>query len=151
MENYENLIEREDEFKETLENSLPGTLAYSESKYYLSLIAAAKILKSENSTEDELENVAGGGVFDAIGDFFKNNWKKILIGAAIVVGVAALGALTFGVGMAGMGALMAVVEGGMAVGAAAAAGGTAGVTVGAVIGGILGITYAIGSRDQYGN
>lgn len=118
------------------------------------IAAAMKEKKPEGLVEltmDELENVAGGGVFDAIGDFFKNNWKKILIGAAIVVGVAALGAVTFGVGMAGMGALMAVVEGGMAVGAAAAAGGTVGVSVGAVIGGILGICCAVGSRDQYGN
>ena len=35
-------------------------------------------------TENELEMVSGGG----IGDWFKSNWKKVAIGAAIVVGAA---------------------------------------------------------------
>ena len=35
-------------------------------------------------TEKELDMVSGGG----IGSWFKNNWKKIAIGAAIVVGTA---------------------------------------------------------------
>ena len=39
-------------------------------------------------TEDELDNVAGGGFFDSVGSWFKNNWKAVAIGAAIVVGAA---------------------------------------------------------------
>ena len=35
-------------------------------------------------TEEELDMVSGGG----IGDWFKKNWKKVAIGAAIVVGAA---------------------------------------------------------------
>ena len=143
---------------EALHNEYPE-LAVEEMKkrcdFTMEQIAAAmKEKKPEGLVEltmDELENVAGGGVFDAIGDFFKNNWKKILIGTAIVVGAAALGAVTFGAGMAGFGALMAAIEGGIGVGAAAAAGGSIGVSMGAVIGGVLGIACAVGSRDKYGN
>lgn len=39
-------------------------------------------------TEDELENVAGGGFFGDVGNWFKNNWKSVAVGAAIVVGAA---------------------------------------------------------------
>ena len=39
-------------------------------------------------TEDELDNVAGGGFFDSVGSWFKNNWKAVAVGAAIVVGAA---------------------------------------------------------------
>ncbi|MBR0098468.1 MAG: hypothetical protein IJP90_01990 [Treponema sp.] len=39
-------------------------------------------------TEDELDNVAGGGFFDSVGSWFKNNWKAVAVGAAIVVGTA---------------------------------------------------------------
>ena len=39
-------------------------------------------------TEDELDNVAGGGFFDSVGNWFKNNWKAVAVGAAIVVGTA---------------------------------------------------------------
>jgi len=39
-------------------------------------------------TEDELDNVAGGGFFDSVGSWFKKNWKAVAIGAAIVVGAA---------------------------------------------------------------
>ncbi|WP_407429507.1 ComC/BlpC family leader-containing pheromone/bacteriocin [Treponema sp.] len=42
----------------------------------------------EELTEDELENVAGGGFFSSIGNWFKDNWKKVAIGAAVAVGVA---------------------------------------------------------------
>ena len=35
-------------------------------------------------TEEELDMVSGGG----LGDWFKKNWKKVAIGAAIVVGAA---------------------------------------------------------------
>ena len=49
--------------------------------------AAAKDEKSGETvelTEKELDMVSGGG----IGDWFKKNWKKVAIGAAIVVGAA---------------------------------------------------------------
>ena len=39
-------------------------------------------------TEEELDNVAGGGFFDSVGSWFKNNWKAVAVGAAIVVGTA---------------------------------------------------------------
>ncbi|WP_296686037.1 hypothetical protein [Treponema sp. UBA3813] len=39
-------------------------------------------------TEEELDNVAGGGFFDSVGSWFKNNWKAVAVGAAIVVGAA---------------------------------------------------------------
>ena len=53
-------------------------------------------------TEDELENVAGGGWFDSVGNWFKENWKTVAIGAAIVVGTALV---CTGIG-AGVGALI---------------------------------------------
>ena len=49
--------------------------------------AAAKGEKSGETvelTEKELDMVSGGG----LGDWFKKNWKKVAIGAAIVVGAA---------------------------------------------------------------
>ena len=49
--------------------------------------AAAKGEKSGETvelTEEELDMVSGGG----LGDWFKKNWKKVAIGAAIVVGAA---------------------------------------------------------------
>ena len=49
--------------------------------------AAAKGEKSSESielTEEELDMVSGGG----FGDWFKRNWKKVAIGAAIVAGAA---------------------------------------------------------------
>ena len=39
-------------------------------------------------TEEELENVAGSGWFSDVGSWFKNNWKAVAVGAAIVVGTA---------------------------------------------------------------
>ena len=54
-------------------------------------------------TEDELDNVAGGGFFDSVGGWFKKNWKAVAIGAAIVVGAALI---CTGVG-AGIGAIVA--------------------------------------------
>ena len=55
--------------------------------------AAMKGQRQENAepmelTEEELDNVAGGGFFDSVGGWFKKNWKKVAIGAAIVVGAA---------------------------------------------------------------
>ena len=66
-------------------------------------------------SEDELDNVSGGGFFGDVGNWFKNNWKAVAVGAAIVVacvatvatagagaglvgGVIAWGASSFGVG-----------------------------------------------------
>ena len=40
-------------------------------------------------TEEELDNVAGGGFFDSVGSWFKNNWKKILIGIGVAVAFSA--------------------------------------------------------------
>ena len=36
-------------------------------------------------TKEEIDTISGGGVFGAIGNFFKDHWKAILIGTAIVV------------------------------------------------------------------
>ena len=72
--------------------------------------AAAKGEKSGETvelTEDELDNVAGGGFFDSVGSWFKNNWKKVAIGAAIVVGTALI---CTGIG-AGAGAAITYVTG----------------------------------------
>ena len=44
-------------------------------------------------TEDELENVAGGGFWGSVGNWFKKNWKTVAIVAAGVV----IGAVTCGV------------------------------------------------------
>jgi len=48
---------------------------------------------SEELSEDDLEQVAGGG-------WFKNNWKKVLMGIGALMVVAAIGILTCGVGLA---------------------------------------------------
>ena len=58
-------------------------------------------------TEDELDNVAGGGFFDSVGSWFKNNWKAVAVGAAIVVGTALI---CTGIG-AGAGAAITYVTG----------------------------------------
>ena len=42
-------------------------------------------------SEAELENVAGGGFWGDVGNWFKSNWKAIAVGAAIVVGAALIG------------------------------------------------------------
>ena len=53
--------------------------------------AAMKGQRQENAepmelTEEELDNVAGGGFFDSVGGWFKKNWKKvaIVVGAALI-------------------------------------------------------------------
>ena len=57
--------------------------------FVMEQIEAAMKEKKKNEavelTEEELENVAGGGFFSSIGDWFKDNWKTVAIGAAIVV------------------------------------------------------------------
>lgn len=99
---------------------------------------------------EELEKVAGGGFFDDAGAFFKNNWKALLIGTAIVVGVA-LTAATLGAGAGFLGGLAIFAEGsasimGMAVstlgfGATVLGGGFVGTATvgGAICGALFGI------------
>ena len=41
-------------------------------------------------TEEELDNVAGGGFFDSVGSWFKKNWKQVTVGAALIVAGTAL-------------------------------------------------------------
>ena len=41
-------------------------------------------------TEEELDNVAGGGFFDSVGSWFKKNWKQVAVGAALIVAGTAL-------------------------------------------------------------
>ena len=70
-------------------------------------------------TEKELDMVSGGG----IGDWFKKNWKKVAIGAAIVVGTALV--------CTGVGAAIGVAINSASIAAATAAYGAAGVYFGA--------------------
>lgn len=53
--------------------------------------ASLKIQKSlvpMELSEEELDNVSGGGWFSDIGDWCQKNWKAMAVGAAIVVGTA---------------------------------------------------------------
>ena len=101
-------------------------------------------------TEEELDNVAGGGFFDSVGGWFKKNWKKVAVGAAIVVGAtlictgvgAAAGALITSTAFqttitAGVIETVAVVTSHVATGAAIGAGVGAAIG-GAVVGGLAG-------------
>ena len=84
--------------------------------------AAAKGEKSGETvelTEKELDMVSGGG----LGDWFKKNWKKVAIGAAIVVGTALV--------CTGVGAAIGVAINSASIAAATAAYGAAGVYFGA--------------------
>ena len=106
--------------------------------------AAAKGEKSGETvelTEKELDMVSGGG----IGDWFKKNWKKVAVGAAIVVGAALI---CTGVGAAvgtciTSSALTAVATGATSfmyvevVTTAAATGALIGAGVGAAVGGAV--------------
>ena len=98
-------------------------------------------------SEDELENVAGGGLFDSIGGWFKDNWKKVAVGAAIAVGVALLctgaGALA-GFALAADAALFHT---GVAVGSYMATGAAYGAIAGAVVG--TGASTAAGLAGRY--
>ena len=84
-------------------------------------------------TEDELENVAGGGFWGSVGNWFKKNWKTVAIVAAGVV----IGAVTCGAG----GAVIAAMDVGttiaMQVGCAVGLGITGGIA-----GGIIGYKMA---------
>ena len=98
-------------------------------------------------TEDELENVAGGGLFDSIGGWFKDNWKKVAVGAAIAVGVALVctgaGALA-GFALAADAALF---HAGVAVGSYMATGAAYGAIAGAVVG--IAASTAAGLLGRY--
>ena len=107
----------------------------------------------ELSTE-ELENVAGGGFFSDVGNWFKNNWKTILVGAAVVVAVAAATALTVGAFGAVVSGVSAVIFGTDTFLAGAAFGASVGMGAGACIGTMMGIIAdcaggAQGLVDQY--
>jgi hypothetical protein len=54
----------------------------------ISATVEAQNKKSVELTEAELDNVAGGGFFGDVGNWFKKNWKAVAVGAAIVVGAA---------------------------------------------------------------
>ncbi|MBR2735534.1 MAG: hypothetical protein IKE05_05020 [Clostridia bacterium] len=60
MKKIENLLKQEKKFKKILENSIPGTLAHSESKFYLSVIKSIKKLKGIKLKDSDLEAIAGG-------------------------------------------------------------------------------------------
>ena len=90
-------------------------------------------------SKEELENVAGGGIFSDIGNWFKDNWKAILIGAAVIVAGAAISAAMLGVGGALLSGVSAVLFGTDTFLAGAAFGASVGATAGAVFGGIGGI------------
>ena len=98
-------------------------------------------------TEDELENVAGGGLFDSIGGWFKDNWKTVAVGAAIAVGVALIctgaGALA-GFALAADAALF---HAGVAVGSYMATGAAYGAIAGAVVG--IAASTAAGLLGRY--
>ena len=112
--------------------------------------AAMKGQRQENAepmelTEEELDMVSGGG----IGDWFKKNWKKVAVGAAIVVGAALIAT--------GVGAVVGAAVETIAVEAATAYAvygiGTAataavGAGIGAVIGTACGVITVIEDADQ---
>lgn len=60
-------------------------------------------------TEDELEMVSGGGLFDSIGTWFKENWRAVAVTASIAAGAilvasgagVLVGAAVTGVGLLG--------------------------------------------------
>ena len=107
----------------------------------------------ELSTE-ELENVAGGGFFSDVGNWFKNNWKTILVGAAVVVAVAAASALTAGAFCAVVGGVCISMSGAGTFLAGAAFGASVGLGAGACFGTLMGVVAdcagaAQGLVDQY--
>ena len=86
-------------------------------------------------TDEELENVAGGGFWGSVGDFFKDNWKKLAVGAAVVVGTALV---CTGIG-AGVGIAMYSGAASAAVGSCSLALGAGAVSAGTVLGTATGI------------
>lgn len=154
VENAVSVKEAAEEIQKLYPEISAKTLQEQYHFYEEQLIGAEKKQKAEKGpmelTEGELEHVAGGS---SVGDWFSNNWKKIVIGLAIAVGCAALGALggqlwavasqgaQFGIGYTGMLTLHGISSlsianvgaGGLFAGALA--GGAVG---GAVAGGVLG-------------
>lgn len=105
-------------------------------------------------TTEELDSVAGGGIFSDIGNWFKNNWKTILVGAAIIVAGAACTALMLGAGGALLSGVSAVLFGTDTFLGGAAFGASVGMTAGAVFGTMGGILADVagGAKsfvDQY--
>ncbi len=94
-------------------------------------------------TENELELVSGGGFFSWI----KDNWKKVVVGAAVVVVAAAATAVTLGVAGAACGAVGAVIFGTETLAAGAVSGLCAGAAVGAAAGMLSGTIGAIAATD----
>jgi len=85
------------------------------------LAQAVEEVKKKGSVEltaEELDCIAGGGIFSDIGNWFSNNWKKILVGAAIfLVSVAAFTVGGAALGLAG-GAILGAISGQGALGGA---------------------------------
>lgn len=121
------------------------------------IAAAVEESKKKGPVElsnEELENVAGGGIFSDIGNWFKNNWKTILVGAAVLVACAAVVALTMGAGGALIGGVGAVIYGTDTFLAGAAFGASIGASAGACLGTMSGVIADIagaaqGLVDQY--
>lgn len=99
-------------------------------------------------TENELEMVNGGGLFNSIGNWCKKNWKALAITAAVVGAVV----LTAGTGCLIAGAAMTMAAptiGGVAVGATATSltlGGIGLGFLGAVIGSVGGLALYQGEQ-----
>jgi len=82
---------------------------------------------SEELNEDDLEQVAGGG-------WFKNNWKKLLMGIGIAIAVVGLCIITGGLGGA---AIMAGVAGSAAMSVTGAMTAAAGIYTAAIVTGAV--------------
>ncbi len=114
-------------------------------------LAALEEAKKKGPTElsqEELENVAGGGFFSDVGNWFKNNWKTILVGAAVLVACAAVVALTMGAGGALIGGVGAVIYGTDTFLAGAAFGASIGASVGACLGTMSGVIADIAGAPK---
>ena len=94
-------------------------------------------------TTEELDSVAGGGIFSDIGNWFKNNWKVILVGAAVIVACAAASALMIGAGGALFAGIDAVLTGADTFLNGAAFGASVGASGGAIMGGMCGVVADI--------
>ena len=104
-------------------------------------------------TEEELEHVAGGGFWSSVGDFFKDNWKKLAVGAAVVVGTALVcTGIGAGVGVAMYGAASGV-AGGLGAAASLGIGGAATAAASSAMAGIVatGVGVAAGVGGAIGS
>lgn len=110
----------------------------NQSNFMMSQISAAvdevKQKGPMELSQEELENVAGGGIFSDIGNWFSNHWKEILVGAAIIVAGAAVTSLTLGAGGALISGVLSVVMGTDTFLAGAAFGASVGAAAGAIFG-----------------